>query len=176
MVDAMSRVGMPAASDYPQTPRGDAYAVATVRADNSAASLLRPDAAGFDARRAHGFVAALAAPYVGVLSGTSALVSFGDDPNPAALVLRSPVASHLNWDASDVASGYPSSLMGEIAVSRQALYDARDAQTRLADYGQNPKGKTRPAISRRPSRSARSWTKNCRSSSTPTRRRTFCAR
>jgi len=148
LIDAMSRVGMPAASDYPQTPRGDAYAVATVRAENNAASLLRPDTAGFDVRRREGFVAALAAPYVGVLSGTSALVSLGEDTNSAALVLKSPVAAHLNWDASDVGVGYPSSLMGEIAVSRQALYDAGAAQTRLAGYERDPKGKTRSSVSR----------------------------
>ena len=147
LLDGFSRVGMPAASEYPAA-RGDVYAVATVRAENAAPSLMRPDAAVFSARRRAGFGAALVAPAVGQFSGSSAVFSLGTAADPAALVLRSPVAQHLDFGAQDVARGYPGSLMGQIALTRQALYDAADAARRLDAYERDPRGRERPVVSR----------------------------
>jgi imidazolonepropionase-like amidohydrolase len=149
LIDALTRLGMPEAADYPAA-RGDAYPVSTVRAENSAASLLlRPDAAGAEARRSQGFVAALAVPQVGILPGTSAVVSLGDaTTDPSALVLRADVAAHLAFGNANTAGGYPSSLMGRVAVARQAMLDAQDGALRLADYEKDPRGKQRPNSNR----------------------------
>ena len=44
-IDASTRLGMP--TDLPKPERGDRYPVAAIQAENSAASLLKPDAAAF---------------------------------------------------------------------------------------------------------------------------------
>ncbi len=148
LIDGMTRLGMPAAADYPTT-RGDAYSVAAVRPETLATGLLRPDAATFTAHRQAGFTAALSAPSVGLLSGQSALISLGTaEEDPAALIVRAPVAAHLNFGSPNDVRGYPVSLMGQIAAARQALYDAQDAALRVADYDRNPSGKPRPAAGR----------------------------
>ena len=147
LIDGYSTMGMPAPADYPAV-RGDSYTLATIRAENAAPSLLRPDAASWEAHRRLGFGAALVAPYTGIVSGTSAVVSMGSGANPAALVIRPSVAMHLNFDAPDTSGGYPVSLMGQIAAARQTLYDAQDAARRLDDYDRDPRGKARPVVAR----------------------------
>lgn len=145
LVNAYSRLGMPAPTDYP-TGRGDGYPVSTVRAENNAISLMKPDPTAAGALRRVGFGAALVAPYVGLFSGTSAVVTLTDDPNPAALTVRTPVAMQMAFFAPNVERGYPNSLMGYVAVMRQALYDAQGASARLSEYAKNPAGKPRPAV------------------------------
>ncbi len=148
MVDGFTKLGMPQAADYTVTPRGDAYPVASVRAENDATALLKPDPATFDVRRKLGWGAALTAPGVGVFSGTGAVISLRSANAASDLVIKAPVASYVNFAAPDPTGGYPNSLMGEVALTRQALYDAQDAARRIADYEKNPNGKARPKISR----------------------------
>ncbi|MES2461585.1 MAG: hypothetical protein V4671_13455, partial [Armatimonadota bacterium] len=74
LVNGYGRVGMPAAGEYPAA-RGDVYPVSTIRAENTAPSLLKPDAAAALALRRVGFGTSLAAPYIGILSGTSSVIS-----------------------------------------------------------------------------------------------------
>ncbi len=147
LVDGLSRVGMPAAADYPAA-RGNVYPISTVRAENDAPSLMRPDAAALAARRRAGFGAALVAPTVGMFSGTSAVFSLGASADPAAMVIRTPVAMHLDFGAPNTVRSYPGSLMGRIAVTRQALLDAADAARRLEAYEKSPLGRERPVVSR----------------------------
>lgn len=148
MVDAYTRVGMPAPDDYSAASRGDGYPVATVRSENTASGLLRPDAAGASALQRIGFGAALSAPYVGLFSGTSAVVSLGDNTTSASMVIQAPVGMHLSFNAAEIVGGYPGALMGQIAVTRQAMYDALSAADRLEAYNKNPQGKPRPTVPR----------------------------
>lgn len=153
LIDALTVLGMPDAKEYP-VARGDVYPVAAVRAEQSAIGLLKPDPAAFHARRQAGFGAALVVPRVGLLSGQSALITLGDAPEPAALVLKTPVAMHLrfntkfSFDEDDEDRPYPDSLMGQVALARQALFDAQDAARRLESYEKNPTGQKRPTINR----------------------------
>ena len=148
-VDAFSHVGMPTVTDAP--PSGsDAYPVAAVQAERSAANALKPDAYGMDSRRRLGFGAAHTVGQVGIYSGDSALISLAapsaEDRAGAeqGMVIKQGIVQYLNFDGRKPGGGYPNSLMGEIAVARQAMYDAQNALLRTADYDKNPAGKTRP--------------------------------
>ena len=149
LVNGYGRVGMPDASEYP-TPRGDVYPVSTVRAENNAPALLKPDSAAALALRRVGFGTSLAAPYVGILAGTSAVVSLADASDPAALVLRPSAFMHGDFDAPNAAGGgdYPESLMGEIATMRQAFYDTQTAAVVGDAFEKDPRGRMRPATPR----------------------------
>jgi hypothetical protein len=58
LVNGYGRVGMPSASEYPAA-RGDVYSVSTIRAENSAPALLKPDTAAALALRRVGFATSL---------------------------------------------------------------------------------------------------------------------
>ncbi len=147
MVDGYTKIGMPAGSEYPKEARGDSYNVLKVRSDVAATTLYKPDNAATEARRKLGFGAMLVSPGVGLFTGTSAVFSTGEG-DASGMTLRPAVASHIDWTAEDPTGDYPESLMGEIAAIRQALYDAQIADARLTAYERDPKGKSRPVVSR----------------------------
>jgi imidazolonepropionase-like amidohydrolase len=138
LVSASSRLGMPAAADYPAV-RGDSYPLATVRAEQSAAALFKPDPAAALALRRLGFGATLAAPSAGIFPGQSAVFSLADANDASALLLRADIFQHLQFTSGGEFGAYPGSLMGQIAVARQVLLDARVAP-------KSPSG--RPLVSR----------------------------
>ena len=145
-IDASTRLGMP--TELPKPERGDRYAVAAIQAENSAASLLKPDAAAFLPYRQAGFGAALVAPATGLIGGTSAAIVLGDSAEPSALTLNATVGMHAQPGAGGGFGEYPGALMGQIAATRQALADARWLAGRLDAYSKNPAGQPRPAASR----------------------------
>ena len=150
LVDAFTTAGMPLSADYPKEVRGATYPVGTIRADVQTATLFQADDVAGASRRKNGFAAALVAPGVGLVAGTSAFVSLAPDkPDVAALLLKSNVAMHGSFDnpAPPNSGNYPRSLMGEISAIRQALYDAVDADMRVSEYAKNPAGRTRPVVS-----------------------------
>ncbi|MBC7805541.1 MAG: hypothetical protein H7145_05265, partial [Akkermansiaceae bacterium] len=79
LVDAYTHDSMPLSSEYAAPTRGAFYPVTTVRAEIEAASLLKPDATIWANRRKSGFGAALVAPGVGLIAGTSAFVSLAPE-------------------------------------------------------------------------------------------------
>ncbi|WP_298829018.1 amidohydrolase family protein [uncultured Piscinibacter sp.] len=88
-----------------------------------------------DARdaRALGFTAVLAAPAAGVFRGQGALLALGDAKDPKLLVIAPRAAQHTAFDIDRSREpGYPSSLMGSVALARQVLYDARWHRDRSA--------------------------------------------
>jgi imidazolonepropionase-like amidohydrolase len=147
LIDGYSHLGMPQATDYP-APRGDTYRITKVRAENTASALFTPDTTALETRRKLGFGAALIAPGVGIFTGTSALISLGTGSGAASQIIASPVAMHVDWTAPDVGRSYPASLMGKIAATRQALYDAQSAATLLDAYARSPQGRPRPVVPR----------------------------
>ena len=73
--------------------------------------------------REAGFTSAVVAPETGLLRGQSALLNLGEGTLGENLLERN-VAQHVML--SEVAEdGYPSSLMGSVALARQTFYDAR---------------------------------------------------
>ncbi len=75
--------------------------------------------------RRQGIVARLVAPSGGVIKGTSAVVSTGDEPNSHGVLNRA-VAQHIRLTVSRGRDRkqFPNSPMGAVALARQAFYDA----------------------------------------------------
>lgn len=72
--------------------------------------------------RGAGFGAVLTHKMDGIVRGSGALVTLGSQPNQALL---NPLASaHYSFNKGTSTTGYPSSLMGSIALLRQSYYDA----------------------------------------------------
>jgi len=103
--------------------RGADYWNNMVVAQNNAAELFSPDAKAAEKLRGQGFTSALIVPQRGIIKGKSAVVNLGDGKANDVLV-RSGVAQHIQLAGEWGREGYPGSLMGIIALIRQALYDA----------------------------------------------------
>jgi N-acetylglucosamine-6-phosphate deacetylase len=91
----------------------------------NAGAFYSADAALNKKLRSQGITARLIAPTAGIIKGTSAIVSTGDD-DPSQTVIKQRAALHAKLT---VARGnrkkYPNSPMGAVALFRQAFYDAQ---------------------------------------------------
>jgi len=122
-------------------PRGAVHALSVVHAEQRALDALPLPADQVKALRAAGFAVADVVPRQGVVRGTSAVIGLAD-----GAVNRTP----LKPDFAQVFSletspqGYPGSLMGAVAVVRQALRDARWYRDVRALYAKSPNGKEPP--------------------------------
>lgn len=105
-----------------------------VRAEFRQAGALEMRADDVKVARELGFTAALSLPpAAGVFRGQSALISLRDGTDARPLVLSADVAQHLAHEYQTVdfegggrsAIGYPTSLMGSIALQRQTLLNAQ---------------------------------------------------
>jgi hypothetical protein len=151
-IDAMTEVGLPEALRRPVPPAGDSTPVAApaeppasstgywnprVRPETDVATVLAVDPKEIEALRKLGLTAALAVPRRGVLRGQSALVLLGDasDSKQAFMTVR--VAQHAGAELAGQGE-YPSSLMGVIALLRQAFHDAEWYQAMEQFYVANP--------------------------------------
>src|SRR5262249_53730062 len=104
---------------------------------------LKADDAQADAWRRQGFTAHLVAPSDGYLVGQSALVSLSNAAAREAVV-RSPVAMHAALRT--FGAGYPRSLMGVVAHTRQTLLDAGHYQRTWAAYEKSGRSGRRPPV------------------------------
>lgn len=152
-IDAFSSVGMPAQANdpaYASYERGNTHANAQIRPERQATVLMQPDAAQLARWRRAGFVAAHIAPPHGIMGGQSAVISTGTG-TPASLVITPQIGVVLNLrgrGSFEGDGGYPSSLMGAIALVRQTLYDAQHQMQVWDAYLRDPAGKPRPAMNR----------------------------
>jgi imidazolonepropionase-like amidohydrolase len=141
LIDGFGGVGLPGApargagGPPSSPPPGDAG----LRADVLALDALRaPEALK---ARDNGVTTALVIAREGVLPGRSAIVNLSGD-TAAGMVLRQPAAVHLNF--TTLSQRYPGSLMGTVALSRQALLDAARYRDEWAAYEKAPRGRKRP--------------------------------
>ncbi|BCW94808.1 MAG: hypothetical protein KatS3mg018_0290 [Fimbriimonadales bacterium] len=152
-IDAFTSLGMPAQANdpaYASYERGNTHPNAQIRPERQATVLMQPDSAQLTRWRRAGFVAAHIAPPHGIMSGQSAVISVGTGA-PAALVIAPQVGVVLNLRGRggfEGGGGYPSSLMGAIALVRQTLYDAQHQMQVWEAYLRDPTGKPRPAMNR----------------------------
>ncbi len=123
LIDAYGELPESAATSAPSTA---AYWNANIVPQFRADSVYRADAETNKKLRSQGVVVRLVAPASGIIKGTSALVTTGDD-EPSRAITQAPVALHakLTTRMSRERSGYPTSPMGALALVRQALYDAQ---------------------------------------------------
>jgi len=96
--------------------------------------------------RQAGFTTAVVAPEPGILRGVSALVNLGDGDLGDNLLL-SRVAQNVTFDTRGFRAGYPTSLMGALALLRQTWAEAVWYAQARAAYERNP-GQERPPYNR----------------------------
>jgi len=103
---------------------GPGYGIPDVTPEFRVAAGWTPNAKLNEGLRELGFTTANLVPAQGIIRGQSAVVSLGNgSPNEA--VLRADAAQCVAFTALPGEEGYPNSLMGVIAVMRQAFLDAR---------------------------------------------------
>jgi imidazolonepropionase-like amidohydrolase len=114
-----------------------------LRPDVEAARFVRADSADLAKLAAYGITSVLAVPGGGAVAGRSSLLNvtaaeeepqIGNiaDPRTARMVVRSPVFLHARFPSVSEGDAYPNSLMGVIALVRQAFLDAGYAQAERA--------------------------------------------
>ena len=121
---------------------GAGYEVASVTPHARVARDYTPPAKALEGLRELGFTAGNIVPNKGILRGTSAFVNLGDAP-PNEALLRTDTHQHIAFESQEV---YPKSLMGTIAVVRQAFADARHHVLDQADYRAKPTARKRPDL------------------------------
>ena len=152
-IDAFASLGMPTQANdpaYASYERGNTHPNAQIRPERQATVLMQPDSAQLSRWRRAGFIAAHIAPPHGIMSGQSAVISTGTGA-PAELVIAPQVGVVLNLRGRggfEGGGGYPSSLMGAIALVRQTFYDAQHQMQVWDAYMRDPAGKSRPAMNR----------------------------
>lgn len=132
-----------------------------MRPDFKSADNLRTSSPALRQLASAGVTTVLAVPNSGIFKGQSALVNVvipADDPQIGNLadyrkglaVVKSPVATHINMAGRGGGQGYPNSLLGSIAFTRQGLLDAqwqRDAAAHFARTGgRGPRPLVEPAL------------------------------
>ncbi|HEX2443813.1 MAG TPA: amidohydrolase family protein [Vicinamibacterales bacterium] len=128
-----------------------------LRPQLEAAEHIRPDAPGLTSLASVGITSVLATPSGEVVKGRSALVNVTapeEDPQIGAVadarsglvILRAPVALHVEFTERPRGDGYPASLMGVIAFVRQAFLDGQHHQAAADQYQRVKAGVTRPVF------------------------------
>jgi imidazolonepropionase-like amidohydrolase len=144
LIDAFGGLGLPG----PPAARSGAGGAAQP-ASPPPASPLAPQAVVLDKVRVAdalkardaGVTTALVIPPDGVLPGRSALLNLSGE-KVEGMVLKQPAALHLHLSA--LRRQYPSSLMGTLALTRQALHDAARYRDEREAYERAPLGRKRP--------------------------------
>jgi hypothetical protein len=132
-----------------------------LRPDFKAADNLRTSSPALTQLASAGVTTVLAVPSSGIFKGQSALVNVvipPDDPQIGSLadyrkglaVVKSPVATHINIAGRGGGQGYPNSLLGSIAFTRQGLLDAQWQRDAAAHFtrtgGRGPRPLVEPAL------------------------------
>ena len=123
------------------TANGAAHPLAVVRAEAKVSEMPPPAKDQLEALRAAGFTVAQIAPKEGVIRGWSAVTSL-NGVLPGDAMLREDAMQVIALEPAR--TGYPGSLMGAVAVARQALLDARWYRDARAAYAKSPAGRERP--------------------------------
>lgn len=95
-----------------------------LRADARAHELFKADPEKAAKLREQGYGLVIAHRMDGIARGTSAAIALNDEA-PVKSVVQPDAAAHLSFRKGSSPDNYPSSLMGSIALLRQALLDAR---------------------------------------------------
>jgi imidazolonepropionase-like amidohydrolase len=126
--------------EWPEEKEGEApqgaHANPLVRPERDVVERLR-DEKLWGSLRAAGFTTALVVPDRGVLRGRGAVANLGDDPQASLVVRDAALAVRLEVPRGQ-GDVYPESLMGVVALFRQAMLDARWHRQAHAAYRANP--------------------------------------
>ncbi len=147
LVDGFGSIGLPAPTGG--GPRGGPGGAAGAPAPAASAPPIEPQALALDRvrpadvakARDAGITTALVIPRDGVVPGQSALIDLAGN-TADEMAVRQPLALHLQM--TTLGRQYPGSLMGTMALARQALLDAAHYRDEWAAYERSPRGRTRP--------------------------------
>ena len=129
-------------------PAGATHEVTRVRPEVRAADRIQIDAKALKSWRGAGFTTVVAAMQEGIFRGSAALLNLGDGELNENLV-RDELAQTIGFDRSGFGErDYPASLMGAMAVIRQALLDAGHHRAAWRAYEAAPGGADRPEVNR----------------------------
>ncbi len=103
------------------------------------------DEALFKKMRGAGFTTAVVAPKSGLFRGSSVLINLGEGSASSNLLARNIAQNISIQPGSGTDRGYPGSLMGAVALTRQTLYDARWHRSAQQAYESDPQ-QGRPEI------------------------------
>jgi imidazolonepropionase-like amidohydrolase len=155
LIDSFTDTGLPVAAT-PAVPAGQRGATPQQRApqntheaifqtplgltpDRVLAEQVRPAGKNVEAYRSIGITSALVVSRDGLLTGQSVLINTGSEN----IVVKAPIALHIN--PAPVRAGYPSTLMGALAVLRQSFSNADWYRTVWERFNTNPRGIERPS-------------------------------
>lgn len=126
LIEPYSDLGLP--SSTPEERKAEVRAArhwnAALRADAHAHELYKADAERAGKLREQGYALVIAHRMDGIARGSSAAIALNDEA-PVKSIVRADVAGHFSFRKGSSPDGYPSSLMGSIALLRQALLDAK---------------------------------------------------
>jgi imidazolonepropionase-like amidohydrolase len=120
--------------------KGPGFEVSGVHPERRGIDDFQPDEKKWESLRKHGFTVAHLSPSEGILRGTGPCVLLREG-NPNELVLKKEVAQILVFDPVGKKQSppvYPNSLMGTLAVIRQAFLDTMHAQDLALYRAKNP--------------------------------------
>lgn len=151
-LDAFSSYGLPTppatetgSQQRQERAPGAAHWNAKMRSDYDVAEEFRFDEKAAEKLRSQGFALAHIVPRQGIFRGQTAVVALGSKPERTA-VIRNRAAHAVSFNAGGgFFSGYPNSLMGIIAFTRQSWIDADWYRRAWESYQRNP-AQTRPEV------------------------------
>ena len=135
---AGGRPGAPAAA---AASRGAAHSLGSVHPETRVVESLPLSSDQLEGLRGAGFATAQIAPSKGIVRGQSAVIALKDG-SPNISLLKPDAAQVFSIEANP--NGYPGSLMGGIAVIRQAFLDSRWYRAVHGAYAKSPMGKEPP--------------------------------
>ncbi len=94
-----------------------------------------------------GFSSALVVPERGLFPGQAAFINLHGE-RPRDMVVSTPVALRVNWEAGPGHRGFPASLFGGIAYVKQTFLDAGHYDQAWTIYNDSPTGLSRPEYDR----------------------------
>ncbi|HTM57292.1 MAG TPA: amidohydrolase family protein [Candidatus Udaeobacter sp.] len=133
--------GRPGAQPPPAASRGAAHPLGSVHPETRVVESLPLSSDQLDALRGAGFATAQIAPPRGIVRGQTAVIALKDG-SPNLSLLKPDAAQVFSIEANP--NGYPGSLMGGVAVIRQAFIDSRWYRAVHASYAKSPSGKEPP--------------------------------
>lgn len=125
LVDPFSNLGLPDRTPAQlKEPNGASYWNRAITASTNAAELYVAGIKQADELRAQGYTTVVAQRMDGIARGTGCAVSLAGR-NPAQDIFRPRASANFSFSKGQSPDNYPSSLMGSIALLRQAFYDAQ---------------------------------------------------
>lgn len=146
LVDAFSTYGVSSAAPaagggfgrnfrqvFTTTKPGAYYWNEAIRPESTVKSIFSPDAKKAEEYKKNGFGAVQTILRDGIARGTSLVTTLGDE-NAHELILKDQAAAHYSFNKGTSNNNYPSSLMGSIALLRQAYHDAAWYKNQKGEY------------------------------------------